>query len=168
VVKRWRSSKFWPWIRDGGVALLLLLSFRAYQQRDVPKGAAPLLEGTDLDGNAVTLASYRGKPVLLHFWATWCGVCKVEQSNIDAVAKDFPVLSVAAQSGSPPEVAGYVSEHRIAPVVVVDQRGEWAQRFGVRSFPASFVIDANGEIRHVEIGYTTELGLRARLWLARL
>jgi peroxiredoxin len=147
---------------------LLFVGIRTYQQRNMPKGTAPVLAGTDLDGKAVSLAAYRGKPVLLHFWATWCGVCKVEQSSIDSIARDLPVLSVASQSGSPAEVAGFVQEHGIAPPVIVDERGDLSSRFGVHSFPASFVIDANGEIRHVEVGYTTELGLRARMWWARL
>ena len=59
-------------------------------------------------------------------------------------------------------------EHGIAPAVIVDEQGELARSFGVHSFPSSFVIDADGEIRHIEVGYTTEIGLRARMWLARL
>lgn len=134
----------------------------------MPSGSAPPLEGHDLEGTAVSLADYRGKPVLLHFWATWCGVCKVEQHNIDALTRDLPVLSVASQSGDASEVAAFVREHGIAPRVVVDAESTLARRFGVHAFPATFVIDASGAIRHVEVGYTTELGLRARMWLAKL
>jgi peroxiredoxin len=167
-MQRLFAWRYWRWLRDGGLALLVFLGIRTYQQRNMPKGDAPALAGTDLDGNAVSLAGYRGKPVLLHFWATWCSVCKVEQSNIDSIARDLPVLSVATQSGGAPEIAGFVREHGVAPRVVVDEGGELASRFGVHSFPASFVIDADGEIRHIEVGYTTEIGLRARMWLARL
>jgi peroxiredoxin len=165
---RWRTWRYWRWVRDAGIALLLLIGIRMYQQRNMPKGAAPALSGSDLSGAPVSLADYRGKPVLLHFWATWCGVCKVEQHNIDAVARDLPVLSVASQSGDASEVAAFVREHGIAPRVIVDEESALARRFGVRAFPASFVIDGNGAIRHVEVGYTTELGLRLRMWLARL
>ena len=148
--------------------LVLFFGIRAYQQRNVAKGPAPPLAGADLHGEPVSLAEYRGKPVLLHFWATWCGVCKVEQHNIDAVSRDLPVLSVASQSGGAGDVAAFVREHEIAPRVVVDEQSVLASRFGVHAFPASFVIDGEGEIRHVEVGYTTELGLRARMWLAGL
>lgn len=165
---RLRSFSHWRWLRDGGIAVVLLLALRAYQKRDMPSGEAPSFSGTDLQGMPVSLSDYRGKPLLLHFWATWCGVCKVEQHNVDAVARDFPVLSVASQSGDTDEVAAYVREHGIEPRVVLDQDGVLARRFGVRAYPASFVIDAQGEIRHVEVGYTTEMGLRARLWLSRL
>jgi hypothetical protein len=52
--------------------------------------------------------------------------------------------------------------------VIVDARGQLAKRFGVRSVPTTFVIDADSAIRHVEIGYTTERGLTLRMWLAGL
>lgn len=164
-----RSWRYWPWLRDGTIALLLVLGIRAYQQRDIVRGVAPGLAGRALDGAEVSLADYRGAPVLLRFWATWCGVCKAEQSNIDALARaGLPVLSVASQSGSAAAVAAYVEGHGIAHRVIADPEGLLARRFGARSFPTTLVIDANGEIQYVEVGYTTELGLRARMWLAGL
>ena len=144
----------------------IVLVVRGYQQRHLPTGRAPALAGTDLGGQAVALEAYRGKPVIVHFWATWCGVCKAEQHNIDAVAGDLPVLSVASRSGDAEQVNAYVREHGIAPRVVVDPSGALAQRFGVAAFPTTFIVDGGGEIRHAEVGYTTELGLRARMWLA--
>jgi thiol-disulfide isomerase/thioredoxin len=161
-----RAWKRWPLLRDLAVIAAIVLVVRAYQQRNLPSGLAPALAGADLDGAAVELEDYRGKPVVLHFWATWCGVCKAEQHNLDAVAADLPVLSVASRSGDAAEVAAYVREHEVAPRVVNDPRGALAQRFGVRAFPTTFIVNASGEIEHAEVGYTTELGLRARMWLA--
>jgi thiol-disulfide isomerase/thioredoxin len=165
-MQRLRAWRHWPWLRDGGLALLLLVGVRAYQLRDVAQGDAPVLAGIDLDGRPLSLETYRGKPVLLHFWATWCGVCKAEQSNIDDLARGLPVVSVASRSGEASQVAAYVREHAIAPRVIVDQFGALAHRFGVHAFPTTFVIDAAGRIRHAEVGYTSELGLRFRMWLA--
>jgi peroxiredoxin len=164
----WRAWRHWRWVRDGGLGLLLLLGIRAYQKRDMPNGTAPPLAGTDLGGETVSLADYRGKPVLVYFWATWCGVCKAEQHNIDAVTRDLPVLSIASHSGSASEVAAFVRERGITPRVIIDEQGTLASRYGVRAYPSTFVIDAEGEIRHIEVGYTTEIGLRARMWLAKL
>lgn len=161
-----RAWRYWPWLRDGGLALLLLFGVRTYQLRDVARGPAPALAGIDMHGRPLSLEAYRGKPVLLHFWATWCGVCKAEQSNIDAIARALPVVSVASESGDARKVSAYVREHAIAPEVIVDPSGTLARSFGVHAFPTTFVIDAAGHIRHAEVGYTSELGLRLRMWLA--
>jgi thiol-disulfide isomerase/thioredoxin len=162
-----RAWKYWPWLRDLGIGLLLVAAVRVYQQRNLASGPAPALAAADIAGIDRSLATYRGAPVLVHFWATWCGACKAEQHNIDALAGDLPVLSVASRSGNGQQVAAYVSEHAIAPLVIADPDGALARRFGVGAFPTTFVIDSAGRIRHSEVGYSTELGLRARMWLAR-
>lgn len=167
-MSRLRDWKYWRWIRELALVLVVFFGIRAYQQRNLPSGPAPALTGTTLDGAAVSLADYRGKPVLLHFWATWCGVCRAEQHNLDALARDLPVLSIASQSGTPSEVARYVREHAMKPRVVVDESNALTKSFRVNVFPTTFVLDGEGDIRHVEVGYTTELGLRARMWLAGL
>ena len=155
-------------MRDLAVIAAIVLAVRAYQQRNLPSGPAPDLVGTDLGGSRVALEHYRGKPVMVHFWATWCGVCKAEQPNIDAVAGDLPVVSIASRSGDAREVAAYVREHEIVPRVILDPDGALAKRFGVAAFPTTFIVDGRGEIQHAEVGYTTELGLRARMWLSGL
>lgn len=167
-MQRLRAWKHWPWLRDFALIAVFFFAVRAYQQRDIPSGAAPELAGVDLDGAPASLRDYRGKPVLLYFWATWCGVCKAQRSNIDALAGDFPVLTVVSRSGDANAVRAYVREHGIEPRAILDTSGALAQRFGINAFPTTFVIDADGDIAHSEVGYTTELGLRARLWLARM
>jgi thiol-disulfide isomerase/thioredoxin len=163
-----RAWKYWPWLRDGLVMLLIIAAVRAYQQRDLPSGVPPEVSGASLDGAQVSLADYRSKPVLLHFWATWCGVCRAEQGSIDAIAKTLPVLSIASQSGRASQVKQYVDEHGLQARVLVDESNALARSFNVHSYPTTFVLDANGVIRFSEVGYTTELGLRARMWLASL
>ena len=167
-MQRLRAWRHWRLLREVVIVLVIFFAVRAYQQRNTVSGQAPAIGGRTLDGAEVALADYRGKPVLVHFWATWCGVCRATQSNFDSVARDYPVLSIASQSGSAAQVAAYVEQRGIAPGVVVDESSALAKRFGVSAYPTSFVLDAQGEIRHVEVGYTTELGLRARLWLASL
>jgi peroxiredoxin len=164
-VQKLRAWKYWPWLRDLVLVALVMLGVRAYQQRNLPSGAVPAFAGVDLAGAGVSLADFRGKPFVLHFWATWCGVCSAEQHNIDAVARDVPMLAVASRSGDASDVAAYVQAHALVPRTIVDPEGTLAQRFGVSAYPTTFVIDADGEIRHAEVGYTTELGLRARIWL---
>jgi thiol-disulfide isomerase/thioredoxin len=168
AMKSLRTWKAWTWVRDLVVVVLFVVALRTYQQRNLPSGRAPEFELVALDGARVSLEHYRGAPVLLHFWATWCGVCRAEQSSIDSIARELPVLSVASQSGGANEVAAYVKAHGIQPRVLVDASNALANRYGVGSFPTTFVLAPDGKIRFVEVGYTSELGLRARMWLAGL
>lgn len=149
-----------------GVVVAIFFAVRAWQTRDAPRGPAPELVGPTVEGTPMALARAPGEPVLVHFWATWCGVCQAEQGTIDGLAEDHHVVTVAAQSGGPADVAAYLQREGVHFPVIVDPNGELAHRWGVHAFPTSFVIAPDGTIRHVEVGYTTSFGLRARLWLA--
>ncbi len=157
------------WMRrllELSLVLGLLVAVRAWQQWGVATGPAPALEGVLLDGRVVSLTEFRGRPVLVHFWATWCPVCALEEKSIDAIAGDHPVITVAMQSGSDAEVSRYLAEKGLDFPVLNDPRGALAARWGVRAVPASFIIDPAGWIRFTEVGFTTAIGLRVRLWLA--
>lgn len=85
-----------------------------------------------------------------------------------AVAQDWPVLTVAARSGSGAKVAQFMAQRGLNwPTTVVDPNGEVGQRFGMAMVPVWVVLNPNGHISSVSAGYTTELGMRARLWLAQ-
>ncbi|BCU05840.1 hypothetical protein Atep_05170 [Allochromatium tepidum] len=66
-------------------------------------GEAPPLVGVTLEGTPIDLADRRGRPVLVHFWATWCPVCRITDGTIDAIAEDHAVVTVALQSGTEEE-----------------------------------------------------------------
>jgi peroxiredoxin len=142
----------------------LYLGLRTWLHRDVIHGEAPAFDAQWLQGGEFSLSDYRGAPVLLHFWASWCAVCRIEQGSIASIAEDWPVVTVAMQSGAAGEVRRYMDEHELAFPVLIDEQGGLARLYGVTGVPISFVIDADGRIRFTEVGYTTELGLRSRLW----
>jgi peroxiredoxin len=155
------------WLAQAALLAAVLLGVHLWTTRDAVSGAAPAFEAELLDGRRFSLADYRGAPLLVHFWATWCPACRFEQGTVESIARDHQVLTVAMQSGSAAELAKYLAEQDVDFPVHVDEEGEMAARWGVTGLPTSFVIDGRGRIRHVTAGFTTGLGLRLRLWLAR-
>ena len=144
--------------------MLLYLAARAYMQRDLAAGPAPQFSATTLSGEYFDMAQPRTHPVLLHFWATWCGICRLEQDSIESISKDHQVITVAMNSGDEVEVQQFMQQEGLTFPVVNDPQGELALLYGVRGVPTSFVINSTGRISAVERGYTTEWGLRLRLW----
>ncbi len=159
-----KQHRWLSWLLQLCLIVLVFVAIRAYQLRDAVQGEAPVIHGQLLNGEAVNLSNYRGQPVLVHFWATWCPVCRMENSNIAAIAEDQRVITIASWSEGAQAVAEYMRQENLDMPVLVDDEGQWAHVYGVNAVPSSFIIDGNGMIRFVESGYTTEIGLRWRLW----
>ena len=158
-----------PW-REILVFVVILVGVQLWQARDMAAGVMPPLEGTLADGNraslAATLAAAKGSPVLVYVWAAWCPICRMEEGTVTSLAEDWPVLTLAMQSGGAGEVAKFMAEREIAYPALVDEHGALASALGVRGVPAYFVVDAKGRIRFAGTGYTSGWGLRLRLWWA--
>jgi len=105
------------------------------------------------------------KPLLIHFWATWCPTCKVEASNIDLLSQYYQVITIAVKSGTDYKIKKYLDEHGYNFKVVNDKDGKLSQEFKVSGYPSSFIYDKNQELRFAEVGYTSSIGLISRmLW----
>jgi thiol:disulfide interchange protein len=162
---RWRR-----WLGEAALVLARATAVGFWQTRHVPAGAAPAFAGR-LAGAAVQTialdefrARHEGRAVILYFWAEWCPVCKLNEGAIDALRSDHPVLTVAMQSGDAAAVARHQATRGLAWETVVDDRGAIATRYGLSGVPAVIVLDAQGNIRFAEQGYTSGFGLRWRLW----
>jgi len=150
------------------VLLLMLLVLEAFLTRNAASGMAPPFSAQTIQGESFDLQSLHGHPAVLHFWATWCPICELEQGTIGALAEDYPFISVAMQSGSAEEVRAYLQAQGMDYPVVNDPGGVLAKRYGVTGVPATFILDESGMVRFVTRGYTSSLGLRIRLWFAGL
>lgn len=150
------------------LALAIFAGIRAWQQRDLPRGPAPALVGLAPSGEQLSLAALHGRPVLVHFWASWCSICKLEQGTIDDLARrpGTQVLTVASSSGDAAKVAAWMKSQGLAFPTVVDEEGELAEAWGVAAMPTTFFVGPEGDIRFTEVGYTTKPGMLARLWWA--
>ena len=158
------------WFRIVVEALLIILvlfAARAWMQRDMVSGAVPEFQGNLLNGESYALLADKRRPLLIHFWASWCPMCELEQGSIQSISDDHAVITIAMQSGEAEEVIAYMQQEKLQFPVITDPDGIVAQRFGVRAVPSRFVIDENNNIMFRETGFTTETGLRLRLWLAK-
>ena len=157
------------WLGNILIFALVYWAIQAYQSRGSPSsGSAPPIEGTTVNGHTFSLQSLRGESVLIYFWATWCGICSLTRDSINDIAKDHQVITIATQSGSTAEILEYINKHNVSASVINDEYSVLSQRYGVRAFPSIFIIDRNGEISDVEVGLSSEWGLRLRLWWAEI
>jgi thiol-disulfide isomerase/thioredoxin len=117
-------------------------------------GKAPDFTLPDTSGAAVQLSSLRGKPVVLNFWATWCGPCRVELPSFAAFAQshpEIPVLGIAVESGDAVRLAAAKRALGIPyPVLIADT--QVVRDYAITSFPTTVILDADGRIRRSQTG----------------
>lgn len=161
------TRPFWRrWLPEVILFIAILFAVNWWHTRNAARGPVPPLEAVTLSGQPFNIEQFRGHPAVIHFWASWCHICRAEQDAIDTLGEDYALITVAMQSGDEPTVKSYLADNQLHFAVINDRHGEIADRFGVTGVPTSFVLDSKGEIRFVERGYTTRWGLMLRLWLA--
>ena len=160
-----RPRRWFRWVRDLALLLAVVVAIQWWQARDLAHGDAQPLVGYLVDGQPFQLEPSQG-PVLVHFWASWCPVCHLEEGSIDAIASNGRVITVATNSGTRDEVALHLQQQGLGFPVLMDETGAIARNWGVSGVPASFIVGTDGRIVHAGMGYSTEYGLRLRLWLA--
>ena len=124
---------------------------------EIPVIPAPDFTLTDQYGETHTLSDYQGKTVFLNFWATWCGPCKMEMPDIQALyeewdenAGDLVVLGVAGpgigREGSAEDIAAFLEENGYTYPVVMDDTGTLFYQYGISAYPTTFMIDPEGNV----------------------
>ena len=115
------------------------------------KTIAPDFNLKDLNGKSQKLSDYKGKIVILNFWAVWCKYCKQEMPDLNELNKELEkdkeavIIAVDAQE-SADTVKNYLSSNNINLKVLLDQDGSVSQTYGVTGFPTTFIINKDGSL----------------------
>lgn len=153
-----------------GLVVGLYFGLSAFQERHLLRAhaSAPSFELSTLDGQRVSLGSLRGKRVALHFWATWCSVCRREQGALNAVstslAGDEALYTIVADSDDPERIRRFVAEEKIHyPVLLAT--GDVLAAFHVAAFPTTYYVNRDGTVGGHTVGMSTRYAIRARMGL---
>ncbi len=117
---------------------------------------APDFQLYNLDGNRVSLSDFRGKPVLINFWATWCPPCRAEMPYIQEIYEEWTnkgLLVLAINIGErSSKVEEFMRSNSLSFAVLLDTKQDVAQRYNITGIPTTFFIDKDGIIQDKVIG----------------
>ncbi|HEV8309968.1 MAG TPA: TlpA disulfide reductase family protein [Methylomirabilota bacterium] len=175
-MKRVRGGSVPPWlVAVLLVAVLAATSSDAADVRPTVGHRAPDFTLRDPDGKPVQLSRVLGeRAVLVNFWATWCPPCREEMPTMERVYRDYKargleILAVNIDAGDPKAVAGrvkeFMAELKLTFPALLDSNGEVVRAYRLRGLPTTFLIDRQGIVRAVEIGYRdwADTGSRKKL-----
>jgi len=111
--------------------------------------------------------STNGEPIVIHFWSTWCPICKVEASNIENISQNYNVITIAVGT-TKEKIKEYLKENNLSFKVINDENSLYANRYNISVYPTTLIYDKDKDLIFSEVGYTSTLGLKLRLWWAGL
>ena len=144
------------------IAALLAIATAAHAAAPRVGGSAPSVVLQSADGSPVTLEDFRGRVVLLDFWASWCATCATALPRLDAIARRFRgdgvVVLAAGIDDARTRADRFIAERlpRSSMVFVYDPGGKTLAQLGAEWMPALYLVDRDGTVRAVEAGYAPE------------
>lgn len=133
-----------------------------YRSRELNKEPLQTTSFTLLDTSKYTIEEK--KPLIIHFWATWCPICRAELSNIELLSKHHQVITVVVKSGNSDLIKEYANQHKLNFKVINDSNGSMARKFNVSMFPTTIIYNKNKNIAFTDVGYTSTFGILLKIW----
>lgn len=125
-------------------------------QRFEARKEAPPFSLKDLNGKQISLNEYKGKPLLLFFWGSWCLACKEDiallEKFFEKIRGQIEILTIAIDGEKERRVKNVVKDHRIALPVLLDKKEQVARTYGVRMIPTAFLINREGWVEGTVVG----------------
>ena len=132
----------------------------------------PLLFFKDVKGREYKAENIRGKKLVLNFWATWCAPCKEELPSLQVFSdlqNPDQVLVLTINVKEPPSRAQrFMHNNQINLPLISDAQGEWAQKFGIKVFPTTLLMDTHGQIKWRIMGEVDWTSAEPQAWLNKL
>ena len=133
-----------------GAALLFFILSAPGKKGLAPGSPAPVFALTDIGGRTISLSDYKGKVLLVDFWATWCGSCEEDVPELKALYQEFErgqfgIVAASVDEGGPELVARYAAEHAL-PYPVVFAGEDTTRDYRIFGLPTKFLIDPKGRI----------------------
>ena len=154
------SQDFSTWLAKQQAQADIEILYQPPMQQPMLNSAAPNFTLTDLHDQPISLSDYRGRPIILNFWATWCLPCRTEMPLLQAAyvqyqTEELMVIAVNFEEGKR-LVEPYVSELELTFDVLYDPEAKAGKAYQVKGLPTTFFIDRNGVIRDIQIGQVDE------------
>ncbi|MDH5632782.1 MAG: TlpA family protein disulfide reductase [Gammaproteobacteria bacterium] len=146
-----------------GSALAIMVLPTPTIAADLPTGiramdgrVAPDFSLKDVDGNTQRLSAYRGQWVFLHFWASWCGPCRLEMPKVDAISAELTKVGMVfllVNTSEPEDVVfSFLGDAAPDLTSALDADGLVTETWDPRGLPATFLVDPDGKIRYQALG----------------
>ncbi len=173
----------WFWVALIGVVVILGVVWIVFSQAlvnggntntgalepaPIAKHPAPDFELKTLEGETVRLSDFKGKPVLVNFWATWCGPCRSEFPDFQKAwvdnADNLVIIGVNnTTTDIRDQIPGFLEEFEVTFPIVLDETGETAKAYNILGLPTSFFIDRNGIVIEVFTGPISKAYIESKL-----
>ena len=164
------KSRLKHWAKEIAITAVMIFvvanAISFFRSPDITDKNLPVINTLLTDQELYSTLDYTGKPLLIHFWATWCPTCKLEAANIQSLSQEHNVLTIAVKSGSDEKITSYLKENSLDFKVINDSQGLLSEHFSVPAFPTTFIYDQEGKLSFTEVGYTSTWGLYLRMWWA--